>query len=135
MNLVRSLKKYGVKTNVTFTSYHLDRESDLNEFNPGIGTEVGSGPFKFQMGCYKNSHERITLFAGTSYCYSLTDYLHVGVILGAATGYDHFDIGVSVTGGIIPFVSIGSKYRVQVGFVPSEGGGVFSGRVEINFGC
>jgi hypothetical protein len=135
MNLVDYLKAYGVKTNFTFTSYHLDRESELNEFNPGVGTEVGTGPLKLQMGFYKNSHEKVTTFVGTSYCHSITNYLHVGVILGAATGYDHFELGIPFTGAIVPFVSVGRKNRVQIGFVPSEGGGVFSGRIEINFDC
>lgn len=58
----------------SIASYHLDRDFDYNEFNPGVGLEVHlDNDFHLGVGGYKNSYYTDTYYIGGGYTFHESD--------------------------------------------------------------
>ncbi|MCK5017352.1 MAG: hypothetical protein KAS32_09825 [Candidatus Peribacteraceae bacterium] len=117
---------------VPVTSMHLDSEYSHNEDNAGLGykylvldhieiedglyLEDGVYDIYLSAGFYENSIYRTSVFVAAGYDYILTEYLQVGVEVGAVSGYTDT--------GFIPYARPTATVRFyenlscKLGFIP-----------------
>lgn len=79
-------------------SYHLNRDANFNEFNPGVGyvNEAGWGG-----GVYKNSYGKTSVYAGREFRWPLNGLLDAAVQTGIVTGYPLAPVVPAVLPGLI----------------------------------
>lgn len=80
---------------VHVASYHADRDSDVNEINPGVAMRSGMGEYFLTVGGYKNSHYRTSLYAGGGATLWSVGPVRYGFVGGLISGYSK---------GIMPFI-------------------------------
>lgn len=101
----------------TLISYHTDRSSHYNEFNPGIGLEYKlSNKFKFVLGEYKNSIRRQSEYIGITYVPFEIKGVKIGFTMGLVSGYSD-----SIAPMILPVVGIeGQKVGINLIILPPK---------------
>ncbi|MGL4638373.1 MAG: hypothetical protein ACRCVX_01370 [Shewanella sp.] len=78
-------------------SYHTNREVTFNETNPGLGLGVAvTDTLAVEAGYYHNSYSKRTEYLMLTYAANVTRNVKLGVVVGAATGYEAFT-GSTVT--------------------------------------
>lgn len=100
----------------TTVSYHLDRNRNFNEVNPGLGVEYGiTENAKAIAGFYKNSIYKESAYAGAAWTpISIAKGLRIGVVGGIITGYR-----LSPAPMLIPVAMLeGGRFGINVLFVP-----------------
>jgi hypothetical protein len=95
---------------LSIASVHIDPKG-MNQFNPGIGVETHG----WAAGEYRNSLGRTSVYAGKQ-----LQAAHLGVLLGAVSGYPTFAGHAAVVPLIAPYAtySIG-RVGVNVALIPS----------------
>lgn len=103
---------------VTFTSFHLDRDKDYNEFNIGIGVGYDVGPVDVSVGWYVNSHKKNTFYFAADQAWPEGNPVAVGGFVGFVTGY-----GKGLMPAFAPAVSVGRKdVRLRLSYIPVDKG-------------
>lgn len=97
---------------VTIASKHLDLDGDYNEVNPGLGYWRYSdrSVLAFGGGCFRNSLEDLSCYAGAGASTDESRAAHVIGYAGLVSGYDKIDV---CHGSICPL--IGGAVRVRLG--------------------
>lgn len=72
---------------LSLASYHINREQEYREINPGVAIERGG----YLGGVYHNSHSRTTVFAAR--VFDLVGRDRIQGIIGFGTGYKHPYVG------------------------------------------
>lgn len=103
---------------ITFTSFHLDRDADYNEFNIGFGVGYDVGPVDLSVGWYINSHNKNTFYFAADKVWPEGHAVAVGGFVGLATGYKHV-----IVPAFAPAVSVGRKdVRLRLSYIPVDRG-------------
>lgn len=118
----------------SIASYHLDRDFDYNEFNPGAGIEIHlNNKFHFGAGGYKNSYRTDTYYIGGGYTFyesditlgSMNFHITSGVEIMLFKGYEdhtHLPGGGAVFGRVryknfsTKILSAGLVTALQIGY-------------------
>jgi hypothetical protein len=70
-------------------SLHANQRAERNGLNYGIGAEVGLNPsWSLAAGVYHNSFDATSFYAGGIWRFWSSDRWHLGMMLGAANGYE-----------------------------------------------
>jgi len=101
---------------VHLASYHIDRDTDFNEFNPGIGARlrVPGHSFFAAAGIFHNSLSHVSVYAGIGKDFPLAGPLEFRLSGALLTGYQ-----IPVAPVILPELVIRSgDYGLALGYVP-----------------
>jgi len=94
-------------------SYHFDEERGYNNANFGLGYAFDN---RAVVGTYYNSEYRASVYAG----YLIELSAHVGVLIGAATGYEQQVVSPAV---LLTFtVPLENRWRLHVNVAPAKDG-------------
>ena len=85
-------------------SYHVQRDKQYCEMNPGVGIEHGD-KWRLVAGTYHNSLCTTSNYAGASYTFGEVWSLKFGTALLAITGYEKSKRGTEAVIAPLPFVS------------------------------
>ena len=108
--------------NPGFYSYHVQRDKDLNNVNPGIGFELPlSDTYSVTAGVFHNSDRATSHYVGLYAMPYRVGPFKVGAVIGGFNGYPK-----AFNGGwfpaAIPVLSMeGRQLGLNVGFVPTVG--------------
>ena len=89
-------------------SYHVQRDKQYCELNPGVGIEHGD-KWRLLAGTYHNSLCATSNYAGVSYTFVEAWGLKFGTALLAITGYEKSKRGTEAVIAPLPFVSLEGK--------------------------
>jgi hypothetical protein len=102
----------------TIGSYHLERDKQYCEVNPGVGIEHGD-KYRFVAGTYHNSLCQNSNYVGISATFVEVIGLKFGTALLAITGYQKTKRGSEAVFAPLPFVSWeGKRLGVNVALIP-----------------
>ena len=103
----------------TIASYHSDRETEYNEFNPGLGVRHNN----WIAGCYENSHSNPSCYAGHEFRKPWRD-VELAFQLGGITGYKDSQLSAPSHNGTyiyaLPSLVIGKDVQYKLGIVPVD---------------
>lgn len=85
-------------------SYHLQRDKEYCEMNPGVGIEHGDR-LRLLAGTYHNSLCQTSNYAGVSYTFTEVFGLKLGTAVLAITGYQKSKRGSEAVIAPLPFVA------------------------------
>jgi hypothetical protein len=97
-------------------SYHFDRDTDLNEFNPGLGLHfrVPNHSFFVTVGAFENSLSRPSVYAGIGKDFAIAGPLGFRLSGALITGYY-----VAVAPIVLPELTLKVHgYGLAVGYMP-----------------
>ena len=110
-------------------SYHVQRDRQYCELNPGVGIEHGDR-WRLVAGTYHNSLCATSNYAGVSYTFAEVWSLKFGTALLAITGYEKSKRGTEAVIAPLPFVAWeGKRLGVNVALIPPYDG--FRGAIGI----
>jgi hypothetical protein len=99
-------------------SYHVQRDKQYCEMNPGVGIEHGD-KWRLVAGTYHNSLCATSNYAGVSYTAAEALGLKWGLALLAITGYEKSKRGTEAVIAPLPFVAWeGKQFGVNVALIP-----------------
>lgn len=113
-----------MSVHVTLRSYHIDRETEYNEWNWGGGLGYDLGPIDVEVGAYYNSEWQTSLYGTIVKSVPENNTFGISAALGIVSGYDD---------GLQPMAAgagyLGDNPRLRILFLPTSGG-VFSTQIR-----
>jgi hypothetical protein len=97
------------------TAYHIDRDTEHNENNLGLGVRLRPADRKlfWMVGFFRNSLDEYSVYAGGGLELWSHGPVALRVLFGGVSGYDS-----AVAPMIVPELAVGGNWRVAFSYIP-----------------